>query len=143
MQVKDVMTSGFETINSSADLTQAAKKMKALDVGVLPVMEDDKIVGMITDRDMVIRALAENRDAGSVIVREVMSEHVTYCSFSDTIEEAANIMRDKQVRRLIVLDEDNTAVGIISLGDIAARAHLEELAGVILEGVSEPSHSSR
>lgn len=143
MQVKEVMTRDFEMIESSASLTAAAMKMKSLDVGVLPVSEGDKIVGMLTDRDIVIRALAEDIKAHDVTVKEIMTPRIVYCSEDENIEDAAAIMRDKKIRRLIVLDYQDIPVGIVSLGDIAAKAHSELLVGQALEDVSQPCHPSR
>ena len=143
MQIKNIMTTNFEMINSTESITEAAKKMKSLNVGVLPVKEDNKIVGMITDRDMVVRALAENKEAGSVIVKDVMSPEIARCSSEDNIEDAADIMKEKKLRRLIVLNSENAPVGIVSLGDIAAKADSEQLAGQTLEVVSQPCSPSR
>ena len=143
MQVKEIMTTNFEMINSSEQITEAAKKMKTLNVGVLPVKEGNKIIGMITDRDIVIRALAENKDLGNVMIKDVMSTEIARCSSEDSIEDAANIMKEKKLRRLIVLDNENIPVGIVSLGDIAAKAESEQLAGQTLEAVSQPCSPSR
>jgi len=143
MQIKNIMTTNFEMINSTESITEAAKKMKSLNVGVLPVKEDNKIVGMITDRDMVVRALAENKEAGSVTVKDVMSPEIARCSSEDNIEDAADIMKEKKLRRLIVLNSENAPVGIVSLGDIAAKADSEQLAGQTLEVVSQPCSPSR
>ena len=143
MQVKEIMTTNFEMINSTEPITEAAKKMKSLNIGVLPVKEDNKIVGMITDRDMVVRALAENKEAESITVKDVMSPEIAHCSSEDNIEDAANIMKEKKMRRLIVIDSENAPIGIVSLGDIAAKADSEQLVGQTLEAISQPCSPSR
>jgi len=143
MQVKEIMTKNFEMVNSTDSLIEAAKMMKSLNVGVLPVMEGNKIVGLLTDRDIVIRALAEDKDANSIAVKDVMSPEIARCTSEDNVEDAANIMKENKVRRLLVLDNDNTPVGIVSLGDIAAKSQSEQLAGQTLEAVSQPCCPSR
>jgi CBS domain-containing protein len=137
------MTGNFEMISSSDRIVEAAKKMKLLNVGVLPITEGNKIVGVITDRDIVIRALAEGKDLNSTAVKDVMSLEIARCSSEDSIEEVANIMKEKKLRRLIVLNSENIPVGIVSLGDIAAKAHSEQLVGQTLEAVSQPCAPSR
>jgi CBS domain-containing protein len=143
MQVKEIMTRDFERINSTASLIEVAKMMKSFNIGILPVKEGNKIIGILTDRDLVIRALAEDKDAGSITVKEVMSSEIARCSSEDSIEEVTNIMKEEKVRRLIVLDSDNTPVGIVSLGDIAAKTGAEQLAGQTLDAVSQPCCPSR
>jgi len=117
--------------------------MKSLNIGVLPVKEANKIIGVLTDRDIVIRALAEGKDTESITVKDVMSSEIARCSSGDSVEVAMNIMKEKKVRRLMVLDADNSPVGIISLGDIAAKTESEQLIGQTLEAVSQPCCPSR
>jgi len=143
MQVKEIMTKDFEMINSSETLIDAAGKMKSLNVGVLPVREGNKIVGLLTDRDIVIRALAANRDSRTTTVKDVMSSEIARCTTEDSVDDASGIMRENKVRRLLVVDNDGTPVGIISLGDIAAKTESEQLAGQTLEDVSQPCTPSR
>ncbi len=143
MQVQEIMTKSFEMINASAKITEAAQKMKSMNIGVLPVTEGNKIIGVITDRDMVVRAIAEDKEVGKVDVKDIMSPEIARCMAEDNVDEAAKIMKEKQVRRLIVLDNKNTPVGIVSLGDIAAKAHSEQLAGQTLDAISQPCHPSR
>ncbi len=138
MQVKEIMTSEFEMINSSDSVMNAAKKMQSLNIGFLPVREENRIVGIITDRDIVIRCLAEGKQASDTAVSEVMSSETAGCSAESDISEAAQIMKDNKIRRLIVLDRENRPAGVISLGDIAAKSHIENLVGETLQGVSQP-----
>src|SRR5438552_4661928 len=107
MKVKDVMTKGAECVGPDASLQEAARKMKDLDVGPLPVCGDNqKLVGMLTDRDIVIRAVAEGKDPRTARVRDAMTEGVCYCFEDDDVAEAARLMKDKQIRRLVVLNRD-------------------------------------
>ena len=143
MQVKDVMTRGVECVSPDATLQDAARKMKDLDVGPLPVCDNDRLAGMLTDRDIVVRAVAEGRDPRSAKVREAMTEGIDYCFEDDDVGQAAGLMRQRQVRRLVVLNRDKRLVGIVSLGDLAVETGDEQLAGNTLEAVSEPNHPDR
>jgi CBS domain-containing protein len=142
MQVSEIMTTDFEMIDSTNSLTQAAEKMKSLNVGFLPVKEGTRLVGLITDRDIVIRGLAEGKNPGATQVKDIISSRILYCFDDDSVEEAARLMEDNQVRRLIVVNHDQVPVGVVSLGDIAVRAGQESLSGEILERVSEPAVSA-
>jgi len=143
MQVKDVMTKGAKCIGPDDNLQKAARMMKDLDVGPLPVCGDnDKLIGMVTDRDIVVRAIAEGRDPATTRVRDVMSPGICTCFEEDDIGAAANLMRDKQIRRLVVLNRDKRLAGIVSLGDLATETHDERLAGRTLEHVSRPGTSA-
>lgn len=139
MKLKEVETPNPEVISPEADLHEAARCMKRLDVGMLPVCDGERLVGMITDRDIAIRAVAEGCDPNKTRVREIMTPRVVYCFEDQEIREAAQIMEEKQIRRLPVLNRNKRLVGIVSLGDLAVRTQDEELAGEILERVSEPS----
>src|SRR5215510_1166963 len=103
MKVKDVMTRGAECVGPDATLQEAARKMKGLDVGPLPVCDHDRLVGMLTDRDITVRAVAEGKDPRSARVRDAMTEGISYCFEDDDVDDAAKLMREKQVRRLVVL----------------------------------------
>jgi CBS domain-containing protein len=140
MKVKDVMTRGAECICPDASLKDAAQMMKDLDVGPLPVCENDRIVGFITDRDIVIRGVCEGCDNTATKVSDVMTPGIVYCFEGQDVEEAADIMREKQIRRLAVLDDKKRLVGIVSLGDLAVETHDDQLAGETLERISEPAH---
>jgi CBS domain-containing protein len=139
MQVRDVMTKGAECVRPSNSLQEAAQKMKNLDVGPLPVCDNDRLVGLITDRDIAIRAVAEACDPRSTTVKDVMTPDVLYCFEDQDVREAAQLMREHQVRRLIVLNRDKRLVGIVSLGDLAVETGDEKLAGKTLEHVSLPT----
>ena len=140
MKVKDVLTRGAECVGPDATLQEAARKMRDLDVGPLPVCGDnDRLVGMLTDRDITVRAVAEGKDPRTAKVPDVMTEGISYCFEDDDVEAAARLMRDKQVRRLVVLNRDKRLVGIASLGDLATETGDEHLAGKTLERVSQPA----
>lgn len=140
MRVSDVMTRNVECTRPEASLQEAAAKMKALDVGPLPVCENDRLVGMITDRDITIRAVAEGEDPKKVRVRDIMTPDILYCFEDQLVTEASEMMKENQVRRLVVMNRDKRLVGIVSLGDLAVETHDEELVGATLEAVSEPPH---
>src|SRR5437660_1200203 len=143
MQVNEVMTRDAECTRPEATLQEAAERMKALDVGALPVCDDDRLVGVLTDRDITIRCVADGHDPRADHVREAMTPQVFYC-FEDTdVTDAAELMREKQVRRLPVLNHDKRMVGIVALGDLAVENGNEQLAGHALEGISAPSSPVR
>jgi len=139
MLLKDVMTRNVEEIPPQMTLKDAAARMKSLDVGALPVCENNKLVGMITDRDIATRAVAEGRDPKTTRASDAMTSGVVYCYEDEDTRQAAKIMQEKQIRRLVVFDRNQRAVGIVSLGDIATRADSDQLSGQTLERVSEPS----
>ncbi len=144
MLVRNVMTRGVECIRPTASLQEAARRMRDLDVGPLPVCGDnDRLVGMVTDRDITVRATAEGRDPKTARVQDVMTPDVTYCFEDQDVTEATRLMEDNQIRRLVVLDRDKRLVGILSLGDLAVRTGEEQLSGEALEQVSEPAQSRR
>lgn len=135
MQVSDVMTPAVHYVHPEQTLREIAIFMADLDVGALPVGEKGRLVGMITDRDIVIRGLAEGRDADAK-VRDVMTPHVKYCYADEKIDHVAHNMGEIQVRRLPVVNRDKRLVGIVSLSDIAAERG-PEVAGEAILRVSE------
>src|SRR5918995_1405164 len=104
MQVREVMTEAVEIIDPNSTIRDVAKRMRADNIGALPVGENDRLIGMVTDRDIVVRAVAEERSAGNTTVREVMSEHVYYCFENDDVEDAAKLMAEHQIRRIPVVN---------------------------------------
>lgn len=144
MQVCDVMTRDVQCIRPSASVMDAARYMKKIDVGVLPVCGDqERLVGMLTDRDIVLRAVADRRDMEETKVQDIMTPDVAFCTEDQSVEHAARLMREKQIRRLVVLNHDRRLVGIVSLGDLAVDAEDEELVGSALEGISKPAAPRR
>ena len=136
MQVNDAMTNDVKIANPHQTICDAARLMAKLDIGVLPVGENDRLVGMITDRDIAIRAVAAEKSPQTP-VREVMSKDVMYCFEDDELDDIVQNMADIKVRRLPVLDHDKRLVGILSLGDIALTEGAGS-AGSALCGISEP-----
>jgi CBS domain-containing protein len=141
MKISEIMTRDPELIDPSESIRDAARRMKNEDIGALPVGENDRLIGMITDRDITMRAVAEDRPPSSTSVRDVMSEKIYYCFEDDDVEEAARCMADNQVRRLPILNRDKRLTGIVSLADIAQTG--KECEKTALEGVSEPSSEAR
>ncbi len=137
MQVRELMTRDVRLLGPNDTIRNAARQMRDDDIGSLPIADGDRLVGYITDRDIVVRALAEGRDADTP-VREVMTERVLYCFEDETIEDVAANMAHNQVRRLPVLTREKRLVGIVALGDIATQGS-DEPAEDALEGVSRPS----
>jgi CBS domain-containing protein len=141
MRVRDIMTADVECIKPSTTLREAARTMRDLNVGPLPVCGDnDRLVGMITDRDIAIRAVAEGDDPDATPVSAAMTPKIIYCYDDQDVHDAAQLMEDNQVRRLVVLNRDKRLVGIVSLGDLAVDTRDEQLAGHTLEAISEPVH---
>ena len=134
MQLNRIMTGYVEVIAPERSIQEAAEQMRCLDVGVLPVCDGDRLVGIITDRDLVVRAVADG--AERITVDEIMTRQPAYCFEDQDVEEAERVMEKNQIRRLPVLDHDSRIVGIVSLGDLAIRDD-ERRAGVTLERVSE------
>jgi CBS domain-containing protein len=143
MQIKEIMTREPVVIGPDAILKDAAEKMRDLDSGVMPVGQNDRLVGMLTDRDITIRATAAGKDPNQTRVEEVMTPDVVYCFEDDDPVAAANIMEEHQLRRLIVLNRDKRLVGILSLGDLAVHTADDRLAGEVAEAVSEPAQQGQ
>jgi CBS domain-containing protein len=136
MQVKEVMSRNVRCVGPDASLREAACAMKDWDVGPLPVCDNDRLAGLLTDRDIAVRAVAEGKDPQSTRVRDVMTPGVVYCFEDDDVQEAARLMEEKQIRRLLVLNPDKRLTGIVSLGDLAVQTGDRDLAGKALEEVS-------
>ncbi|MFS0861356.1 CBS domain-containing protein [Fredinandcohnia sp. 179-A 10B2 NHS] len=133
--VRDVMSTDVEYCTPKDNVYEVAVKMKDLDVGAIPILEDNNLIGMITDRDLVVRGYAEKR-SGSNQVTNVMSENLITCSPDTSLEEASNLMAKHQIRRLPVV-ENGQLVGIVSLGDLATYKMSDERAGEALSEISE------
>jgi CBS domain-containing protein len=142
MKIKDVITLNPLCIGPDDLLTEAAAEMKAWNIGWLAVCENDRLIGILTDRDVTIRAVAEGYDPKTTSVREVMSREVFSCFDDQMIDDAAQIMEDHQVRRLPVLNRDNNLVGVITLGDLAVRAREAYLAGQVLMRVAATAQTA-
>lgn len=143
LRIKDVMTPQAEVISPDATTEDAAALMKTLDIGVLPVCDEEGLVGILTDRDLVVRVLAAARDPKAMLVGEAMTPSVVYCFDDDDLEHAAAVMAGQQIRRLPVLNKNRKMVGIVSVGDIAVNTQDHQLTGKVLEDVSQPSLPKR
>ena len=138
MQVKDAMTTDVELASPTQTIRQAALLMGKTDCGALPVADKDSLVGMITDRDIAIRAVAAGKGP-KTLVRDIMSAEVLYCYEDQDLDEVARNLADVKVRRLPVMNREKRLVGIISLGDLAVETGDELMAGETLEAISDPS----
>lgn len=135
MKICEVMTPSVEIADPELTIREAAKKMAELDAGVLPVSENDRLIGMITDRDIAVRCVAAGKGPDAK-VREVMTQEVKYCFDDQEIEEVAGNMAEQRLRRLPVVNRDKRLVGIVSLGDIAAGEE-SDISGEALRGISQ------
>ena len=142
MKVSKCMTRDVQLATPTQSIRDAARMMLELDAGALPVQQDDRLVGMITDRDIALRAVAAGKSPETPI-REVMSREVLYCFDDQELKDIARNMGEVKVRRLPVLNRDKRLVGIVSLGDLAVETGDEQLAGNTLEAVSEPNRPDR
>ncbi|MES2535992.1 MAG: CBS domain-containing protein [Pseudomonadota bacterium] len=145
MRIADAMTRDVHVVHPGQSIVDAARMMADLDCGALPVAENDQLVGMITDRDIVIRALAQGKDADTRI-EEVMSTELKYCFEEDELDNVARNMGDLQIRRLPVVSRDKRLVGIVSLGDIAItdeKPAAEALSEISAHGTSQAGSGQR
>lgn len=138
MTLRDVMTTNVLDLKPSDSIQTAATQMRKLDIGAIPVCENDKLIGMVTDRDITVRGTASGKSPQDCCVRDVMSSGLVYCYDDEDVSKAAQLMEEKQIRRLPVLDRSHHLVGIVSLGDLATRQHNEHLAAEALQQVSQP-----
>jgi len=137
MKVSDAMTPEVELCTPDDTLKDAAQAMAALGVGLLPVTDNDRLVGMITDRDIAIRAVAAGKGPRT-LVRDIMSAEVLYCFEDQELDEVARNLSDKKVRRLPVMNREKRLVGILSLGDMARKANGTDPAADALKAISQP-----
>lgn len=135
MKVREAMHRGVEWCYPDTPIPEIAMLFREKDIGAVPIGEHDKLIGMVTDRDIVCRAVAEGRDVVSMIARDVMSRPIIYCRDEDDVADAVHLMEHRQVRRVPVIDANNRMVGILSLGDVS-HAVPHELCGEFAEAVS-------
>jgi CBS domain-containing protein len=138
MHIRQLMSQYIKVIRPDVCVTEAAQKMSRGDVGPLPVWDGERLVGILTDRDIFMRVVATERDPQTTQVREVMTLEVVSCFEDEEVETAARLMATHQIRRLPVLDREQHLVGILSLGDLAVYAADAALASEVLEEVSGP-----
>jgi CBS domain-containing protein len=136
-RIRDIMTRQPRVIQPDATVADAAAMMRRLDVGALPVCDGSRLIGMLTDRDITTRSTADGRDPHLTPVRDVMSPGVAWATEDDLVDEAVRIMREHQIRRLPIVDERHSLVGVVSLGDLATEIGDDEVSGDTLERISE------
>jgi CBS domain-containing protein len=135
---RDVMTSDPECVNQGADLKEVARIMKERDTGVVPVVDDgNKIIGLITDRDIVVRGLAEGKDLADCRVDELMTKQIRSVKEDTPIDEVLTLMQSAEIRRVPVVNGQNELIGIVSLGDIAVSTNKDGQVGKAIEDISE------
>ena len=143
MQLKDVMTPGVEVIAPEASIYEAAEKMSHLDIGPLPVCEGERLIGMLTDRDITVRAVAAGRDPLTTRVCEVMTPDVVYGFDDQDVHDAARLMEQYEIRRLPVLNRSQQLVGMVALSDLAVHPGNQPVAAEVLAQISEPGKAGR
>jgi CBS domain-containing protein len=138
MQISEIMSRDVVIVSPSDSLQMVAQKMAEIDSGIMPVGEKDRLVGIVTDRDIVFRAVAKGKTLGKSTARDVMSPDIKYCYEDETLEDAARNMSTLQVKRLPVLNREKRLVGIVSLGDLAMEPEADEQSKDALVGISQP-----
>lgn len=142
--VSEVMTRGVRTLSPSDSLVLAAQAMDELNIGVIPVCEGDKLIGVVTDRDIVVRGVAQELDGRNTRLSDVMSTNVRCATEEEDIDDVLAAMADSQIRRMPVVDSDGKLVGIVSIGDIAAKDPAEDAdVGKSLGDISAPARPDR
>ena len=135
MKVKEIMHKGVEWVSPETPLTALATRMLKHDVGAIPIGENDRLVGMVTDRDIAIRGLANGKDISKLTARDVMTKGVIWCWDTDNATNAARLMENKKIRRLPVIDDNKRMVGMLGLGDIS-HAVSDQTAAEVIKAVS-------
>jgi len=135
MKVKEVMHTGVTWVAPDMVVAEVAKKMRDEDIGAVPVGENDRLIGMVTDRDITCRGVAEGADPKNLTARDVMSEGIIFCRDEEEVDDAIRIMEDKKIRRLPVLDDKKRMVGMLSLGDVSSKVP-ESMSGEVMRAVS-------
>ncbi|MDP4144424.1 MAG: CBS domain-containing protein [Bacillota bacterium] len=137
MKVKDLMTKSIASLNPEDTIEQAAHLMKQYDIGSIPVCSGEKVIGIITDRDITLRSVAEGENVKKQTVREIMTSNPVTCSPDTDIHDATRIMSERQIRRIPIVDQDKL-IGMLSLGDVAVNSGLGRDAENALSDISEP-----
>jgi CBS domain-containing protein len=135
MHIRDVMTPDVSFVQPGTAVPEIARLMRETDIGSTPVVENDRLIGMVTDRDIVLRVVAEGRDVSTATARDAMSPGILYCFEDETVEDVLENMGDNRVRRLPVVSREKRLVGVVSLGDLS---HAGRAAGDALQEISQP-----
>jgi CBS domain-containing protein len=139
MKIRDVMTPDVSFVRPDTSILEIARKMRDADIGSTPVVDQDRLIGMVTDRDIVVRVVAEGRPTQTSTARDAMSPGVLYCFDDEAIEDVLDKMGDQQIRRLPVVNRDKRLVGLVSLGDLSLTGK-RKAAGEALQEISQPGH---
>ena len=143
MKLHEVMTKDVEIIHPEDTLQTAAKKMRDRNIGFLPVCDSDRLIGVLSDRDVIVRALADGLNSSAIVGRDLVTSPAIYCFDDQSLDEAAKLMHDNQIRRLVILNrDDKRMVGVISLGDLAINVD-DKTSGDVLQSISEPESINR
>ncbi len=140
MQVSKVMTRNVSWVGPDATIPEIARRMRTEDIGSVPIAEQDRLIGIVTDRDIVVRLVAEGGDLNSTTARQVMSPRILYCYEDQSVSDVLKNMGDNQVRRLPVISREKRLVGVVSLGDLSQSAKTQ--AGGAFKDISEPAGNS-
>ncbi|MBP2290442.1 CBS domain-containing protein [Azospirillum rugosum] len=143
MQIREIMTRQVELVNPDTPLQDAARMMRDANIGFLPVGENDRLVGTLTDRDIAVRAVAEGKDVKTAKVADAMTPDLAFAFDDQDSSEAAQIMAEKQIRRLPILNRDKRLVGVVALGDLATKTGDDDVVGQTVQDVSEPTKGKR
>jgi CBS domain-containing protein len=135
--VRDVMTPNPKCLSNSDSVLEAARIMRDQDTGVVPIVDGNKIIGMITDRDIVVRAIADGKDINNVRVNEIMTKSVRTVKEDMPVNEVLSLMSSAEIRRVPVVNDRNELVGIVSIGDVASRTNQDGKVGQAVEQISE------
>jgi len=138
-KIYEIMTQDVQVLSLNNSIQEAAKRMKALDIGILPICDSGKLRGVITDRDITTRVAALGLHPKDIVVGDIMTSPVIYCYENEDIEDVARLMETKSIRRVVVLDQNKNLVGIMSIGDIAMKSR-EDIAGEIMEKIYSNKH---
>jgi CBS domain-containing protein len=142
MKVKQAMHEGVQWVDPSTSVKELARLMREHDIGAIPIGENDRLVGMVTDRDIVCRCVAEDIDTKKATARQVMSKGIVFCRDEEELDDAARIMEHKKVRRLPVINKDKRMIGMLSLGDVSESGP-RELTGEVMKSVSAHHRSTK
>jgi CBS domain-containing protein len=142
MRVKRAMHEGVQWVEPMTSVKEIARLMRKHDIGAIPIGENDRLIGMVTDRDIVCRCVAEGSDPTNATARQVMSKGIVFCRDEEELDDAARIMEQKKIRRLPVINKDKRMIGMLSLGDVS-QAGSRELTGEVMKSVSAHHGSTK
>ena len=142
MKVKKAMHEGVQWVEPMTSVKEIARLMRKHDIGAIPIGENDRLIGMVTDRDIVCRCVAEGSDPTKATARQVMSKGIVFCRDEEELDDAARIMEHKKIRRLPVINKDKRMIGMLSLGDVS-QAGSRELTGEVMKSVSTHHESTK